>query len=145
MVFVCDKFHSYIIGSKVTIYTNYTTIHYLFAKKDAKPHLIIWILLLQEFDVEIKDKKGSENTMAYHLLRLEVEEGDQIMAIQEDFSDENLFQVESNLPGYADVVNYMACGILPPDPSSHQRKKFLMMQSLICGMICYSLSGVQIK
>ena len=81
VVFACDKFHSYIIGSKVTIYIDRVGIHYLFAKKDAKPWLIRWILFLQEFDVEIKDKKGSENTMADYLSRLEAEEGDQIMPI----------------------------------------------------------------
>ena len=59
MVFVCDKFRSYIIGSKVTIYTNHAAIPYLFTKKDAKPLLIRWILSLQEFDLEIRGKKGS--------------------------------------------------------------------------------------
>ena len=76
VVFACDKFCSYIIGSKVTIYTDHATIHYLFVKKDAKLWLIRWILSLQEFDVEIKDKKGSENTVVDHLSRLEVEEED---------------------------------------------------------------------
>ena len=56
VVFACDKFGSYIIGSKVMIYTNHAAIRYLFAKKDAKPCLIRWILLLQEFDLEIRDK-----------------------------------------------------------------------------------------
>ena len=46
VVFACDKFRSYIIGSKVTIYTDHAAIQNLFAKKDAKPHLIRWILLL---------------------------------------------------------------------------------------------------
>ena len=46
VVFACDKFISYIIGSKVTIYTDHAAIRYLFANKDAKPRLIRWILLL---------------------------------------------------------------------------------------------------
>ena len=66
--FVFDKFHSYLILSKVIIYTNYK---YLLAKKDPKPKLIRWILLLQEFDLEFRDKKKTENVVANHLPRLE--------------------------------------------------------------------------
>ena len=74
VVFVCDKFRSYIIGSKVTVYTDHAAIQYLFAKKDTKHHLIRWILLLQEFDLEIRDKRGYENVVADHLSRLELGE-----------------------------------------------------------------------
>ena len=71
IVFVFDKFCSYLIGTKVIVFTNHETIKYLLTKKDAKPRLIRWILLLQEFDLEIQDRKGVENQIVDHLSRLE--------------------------------------------------------------------------
>ena len=50
IVFAIDKFRSYLIGAKVIVYTDHATLKYLLTKKDAKPRLIRWILLLQEFD-----------------------------------------------------------------------------------------------
>jgi hypothetical protein len=69
VVFAFEKFISYIVNSKVIVYTNHAAIKYLLAKKDAKPRLIRWILL-QEFDVEIRDKKRAENVVADHLSRM---------------------------------------------------------------------------
>ncbi|KAK6133005.1 hypothetical protein DH2020_033296 [Rehmannia glutinosa] len=71
IVFAFDKFRSYLIGTKMIVHTDHAAIKYLFDKKDAKPRLIRWILLLQEFDVEINDRKGCENVVADHLSRLE--------------------------------------------------------------------------
>ncbi|GKC17717.1 reverse transcriptase domain-containing protein [Tanacetum coccineum] len=57
--------------SKTIVYTDHSDLKYLLAKQDAKPRLLQWILLLQEFDVIIRDKKGAENLAADHLSRLE--------------------------------------------------------------------------
>ncbi|GJW16059.1 reverse transcriptase domain-containing protein [Tanacetum coccineum] len=57
--------------SKTIVYTDYSALKYLLAKQDAKPRLLWWILLLQEFDVIIRDKKGAENLAADHLSRLD--------------------------------------------------------------------------
>ena len=65
------------MGSHVIIHTDHLAIKYLMAKKDAKPRLIRWVLLLQEFDLEIKDKKCSDNVIADHLSRLEKPTGEE--------------------------------------------------------------------
>ena len=70
-MFGCDKFRSYIVDSKVIVHTNHATIKYLMEKKDAKPRLIRRVLLPQEFDLHITDRKGVENPVADNLSTLE--------------------------------------------------------------------------
>ena len=70
VVFAIDKFRSYLVGAKIIVYTDHAALKYLLTKKDAKPRLIRWILLLQEFDIEKRDKKGVENSIADHLSRM---------------------------------------------------------------------------
>ncbi|CAN6566323.1 unnamed protein product [Malus baccata var. baccata] len=65
---------------------------YLLTKKEAKPRLIRWILLLQEFDIEIRDKKGSENVVADHLSRMVHNE--ELVPILETFPDEQLLSIK---------------------------------------------------
>ena len=73
VIFAIDKFRSYLVGVKVIVYTDHAALKYLLTKKDNKPLLIRWILLLQEFDLEIKDKKVLENSIADHLSRMQFE------------------------------------------------------------------------
>ncbi|GJX35641.1 reverse transcriptase domain-containing protein [Tanacetum coccineum] len=71
VVYAFEKFRPYLVLSKSIVYTDHSALKYLLAKQDAKPRLLRWILLLQEFDVVICDKKGAKNLAADHLSRLE--------------------------------------------------------------------------
>ena len=94
VIFSFDKFRLYLILSKVILYTDHSALKYLLAKNDAKTKLIRWILLLQEFDLEIRDKKGTENVVVDHLSRLENLNLDALAekeSINEKFPDECYF------------------------------------------------------
>ncbi|XP_075074338.1 uncharacterized protein LOC142161953 [Nicotiana tabacum] len=91
-----EVFWAYLLGSKVIVYTDHATLHYLMSKKDAKPQLIRWVLLFQEFDFEVKDHKGTQNQVADHLSRLEEAgrpKGD--LEINDAFSDEHILALSS--------------------------------------------------
>ena len=124
VVFACEKFRQYILGSHVIIHTDHAAIKYLMSKKEAKPRLIRWVLLLQEFDLEIKDKKGCDNVIADHLSRIERSTAEEEKIIlTENFPNEQLFKVSFQLPWYADIVNYLACGVIPSEFSYQQKRK----------------------
>ena len=124
VVFACEKFKQYILGSHVIIHTDHAAIKYLMSKKEAKPRLIRWVLLLQEFDLEIKDKKGCDNVIADHLSRVERSTAEEEKIIlTENFPDEQLFKVSFQLPWYADIVNYLAYGVVPSEFSYQQKRR----------------------
>ena len=116
MVFAYEKFRPYILGSYVIIHIDHVAIRYLMEKKDAKPRLIKWVFLIQEFDLEIKDKKGSDNVIADHFFRLEKNaENENETEIGENFPDEQLFLLSVQTAWYANIVNYLTCGAVPPE------------------------------
>src|SRR4051812_7908308 len=126
VVFACDKFRQYIVDSKVIIHTDHATIKYVMQKKDAKPRLIRWVLLLQEFDLQIVDRKGADNPVANYLSRMEDISHDPI-PVNDSFPDEQLavVKVQSHSdPWLADYANFIVAKFLPPGLTFQQRKKF---------------------
>ncbi|GJY56593.1 reverse transcriptase domain-containing protein [Tanacetum coccineum] len=129
VVYAFEKFRSYLVLSKSIVYTDHSAIKYLFAKKDAKARLMRWILLLQEFDVEIRDKKGAENLAADHLSRLENPHQNEFenKEITETFPLETLGSValrNDSTPWFADFANYHAGNFIVKGMSSQQKNKF---------------------
>ncbi|XP_070046528.1 uncharacterized protein [Nicotiana tomentosiformis] len=115
----------YLMGAKVILHTDHVALRYLMTKKDSKARLMRWVLLLQEFELEIIDRKGSENQVADHLSRLE-EEGSPHdgLEINDLFPDEQLLSVSLNgMPWFANVANFLVTEIVLSELSSNQRRK----------------------
>ena len=124
IVFAFDKFRPYLISNKVVVHTDHSAIKYLMTKKDTKPRLIRWVLLLQEFNLEIKDKKGTENLVANHLSRLEGASYE--VQVNDYFPDEQLLAIEKKraAPWFADYVNYLVAKAIPPKFNYQQKNRF---------------------
>nr|XP_028946828.1 uncharacterized protein LOC108175055 [Malus domestica] len=126
VVFALEKFRSYLIGTKVIVFSDHAALKYLLTKSDAKPRLIRWILLLQEFDLEIKDKKGSENVVADHLRRIVHSNTEEdLIPLCESFPDEQLFLLKVTDPWYADIINYKVIKKIPDDFTRAQKDKLV--------------------
>ncbi|GJS16388.1 reverse transcriptase domain-containing protein [Tanacetum coccineum] len=114
VVFAFDKFRSYLVLSKTIVHTDHSALRHLFKKQDAKPHLIHWILLLQEFDIEIKDRNGTENFTADHLSRIENDETSDDSEVDDNFPGETLVEINTeDEPWFADFANYLVSDIIP--------------------------------
>ncbi|GJS35744.1 reverse transcriptase domain-containing protein [Tanacetum coccineum] len=130
VVYAFEKFWPYLVLSKTIVYTDHSALKYLLAKQDAKPRLLRWIILLQEFNVIIRDKKGAENLTADHLSRLEnPHQGDLgKKEINETFPLETLglisFHGDSSTPWFANIENYHVGNFVIKGMSSQQKKKF---------------------
>ncbi|GJX62664.1 reverse transcriptase domain-containing protein [Tanacetum coccineum] len=105
--------------------TNIKALRHLFKKQDAKLRLIQWILLLQEFDIEIKDRKGTGNVVADHLSRIENDESSDDSEVDDNFLGESLMEMNTkDKPWSADFVNYLVADILPKRITYQQKNKF---------------------
>ena len=127
IVFALEKFRSYLLGTRIIVYTDHAALKYLLKKADSKPRLIRWMLWLQEFDLEIRDRSGAQNLVADHLSRIErVSDADS--PIRDDFPDDHLYILYSisdslSTPWFANIVNYLVASVFPPLASKAQKDK----------------------
>ncbi|GJV94881.1 reverse transcriptase domain-containing protein [Tanacetum coccineum] len=114
VVFAFDKFRSYLVLSKTIMHADHSALRHLFKKQDSKPRLIHWIFLLQEFDIEIKDRKGIENVVVDHLSRIKNDETSDDGEVDDNFPGETLMEINTEEePWFADFANYLTSNIIP--------------------------------
>ncbi|RVW35038.1 Transposon Tf2-11 polyprotein [Vitis vinifera] len=123
VVFALDKFHAYLVGSSIVVFTDHSALKYLLTKQDAKARLIRWILLLQEFNLQIRDKKGVENVVADHLSRLVIAHDSHGLPINDDFPEESLMSIEV-APWYSHIANFLVTGEVPSEWSAQDKRHF---------------------
>nr|GEZ96294.1 reverse transcriptase domain-containing protein [Tanacetum cinerariifolium] len=102
VVYAFKKFRPYLVLSKSIVYMDHSALKYLLSKQDAKPRLLRLVLLLQEFDITIRDKKGYENLAVDHLSRFENPHKDVLenKDINENFPLETLGSLFSDVKHY---------------------------------------------
>nr|GEW20778.1 reverse transcriptase domain-containing protein [Tanacetum cinerariifolium] len=106
----------------------------LIQETNAKPHLIHWILLLQEFDIEIKNRKGTENATAEHLSRIENDKLSDDSEVDDNFPEETLMEINTkDEPWFADFANYLVGDIIPKGMTYQQRINFPMTSNTTFG------------
>nr|GEU98955.1 reverse transcriptase domain-containing protein [Tanacetum cinerariifolium] len=105
--------------------TNIKALRHLFKKQDAKPRLIRWILLLQEFDIEVKDRKGTENVIPDHLSRIENDESSDDNEVDDNFPEETHMEINTkDEPWFADFTNYLVGNVITKGMTYQQKNKF---------------------
>ena len=95
------------MGSDIITFIDDSALKYLLTKKNSKARLIRWVLLLQEFNLQIKDKKRVENVMEDRLSKLTIAHNTHNPPINDEFPKESLLLVE-NAPWYAHIASFLA-------------------------------------
>ncbi|GKB54024.1 reverse transcriptase domain-containing protein [Tanacetum coccineum] len=107
------------------VYPDHSTLRHPFKKQDVKPHVIRWILLLQEIDIKIKYKKDTENVAADHLSRINNDETSDDSDVDDNFPGETLMEITTkDTPWFVDFSNYLVGDIIPKGMTYQQRNKF---------------------
>ena len=124
------------------VFIDHSTLKYLLTKQDVKARLIRWIFLLQEFNLQIKDKKRVENVVADHLSSLAIAHNSHVLLINDP--EESLMLLEKT-PWYAHIANYLVTGEVPSEWKTQDRKISLQKYMPTIGKNLFFSSIVQIR
>lgn len=120
-------FLHYITCYQVFVHIDQSTIKYIMNKLITNGRVTRWLLLLHKFNITVLDRSGKENQVAYFLSRLH--NRDELILVQYNFPDENLFVVSTISPWFADITNYLSKGKFPTHLSSQENKRIIKLSA----------------
>eukprot|EP00253_Pinus_taeda_P011333 PITA_11333 len=119
-----NKFRHYITGYQKFVHTDHAAIRYLMNKPDVNARIIRWLLLLQQFDLTIVDKRGKQNVVADFLSRLDLPAGEE-GTVDDQMPAEHLFAISVLSSWLADIANYLVLAQFPPHLSLKEKGKIM--------------------
>jgi hypothetical protein len=122
-VHAINKFHHYITGYKVFIHIDHSAIIFIMNKPITNGQVTKWLLLFQEFIINVLDRPGKDNVVDYFLSRIKNEDDD--IPVDDSFPDKHIFSLSVNTPWFADMANYLDTRKLPSHFSPHEKKKII--------------------
>jgi hypothetical protein len=127
VVHAINKFRHYITGYQAFVHTDHSTIKFLMNKPVTNPRVTRWLLLLQEFNINVIDRPGKDNLVVDFLYRM-IHLGDNA-PVEDNFPDENLFSISTFTPWYVDVANYLVTGKMPQKLSPREKHKVIQLSA----------------
>jgi len=123
VIFAINKFRHYVTGYEVYAHTNHSAIRYLMNKPLNSGIVTKWLILLHEFNVTIIDRPGMSNVVANYLSRLN--NLGEVIRVDDDFSNENLFSMSKKSPWFTDIANYLVTRKTPPHVSARKKRNII--------------------
>ena len=96
VIYCITKLKQYVLGADVTVYTDHQPLKSLFTAEMKNTRIQRWAILIDEYKIKIKYRRGIHNQRADMLSRIkikptaeEIEESKNILAIEEQVSEDN--------------------------------------------------------
>jgi hypothetical protein len=125
VVYAINKFRHYITGYQAFVHTDHSTIKFLMKKPVTNPRVTRWLLLLQEFNINIIDRPSKDNLVADFLSRM-IHLGDNT-PVEDNFPNENLFVISTFTSWYVYLANYLVTGKMPHKLSPREKQKVIQL------------------
>ena len=115
MVYALHKYRHYRLGGHFIVFTDHSTLKYMFNKPVLGGNIFRWIMLFQEYNFEIIVKPGRLNARPDHLSQ--IENGEEPTSLEEGLRDAQLFSIKVVEEHFVEIIHFLTMGMVPVDYS----------------------------